>query len=1092
VSTNVGKIIVTLGADVSELKSGFADALKSLGSFGAMAAKVAGIGAALGGGLALVGKALAAQAEQESAINKLNLALANQGNLIGGVSQRLQDYASAVQQTTTFSDEAVLAAESILASFGMTGAQIEKTTATALDFAAATGTDLESAASLLGKAFAGNTSALSRYGVVIDETLPKSERFGAVMAQLSQRFGGAAAAETATYSGQLKMLGNSFDEAQQALGKLLGEVLGLSTPFGGLISAVNAVATFIGRDLVIALGEARAQFSEFAASALESVAGLLGKLESLPVIGSKFAGLKDGLLGFAGGLRSSAEGFRSESDAAAIAAGKTLTFANSATHAGQGLHELTEAQKKAIEAAKQWAAQVDKLVSQLSGAAAREEMLQLTVAFVKAGGASGMTSKQFEDLHGRVLDLVAAGAQIPPVMQQAGLAIQQGLGRQTNIADPFPRSTKTILDLWHATDGAKKATVDWSQELADLAHSFEVLGISADSSLGRILGGLTAGAAALDKFQLKGEGGKGFSLTGGEGMSKEGIGNLLGNLSAGMQVASAAVGIGKAIFSLFTSSPAEKAAKAAGAVLGVQVSKSLAEAIAADSKNLGISMQSAALLALPKAMAESGKDASSFAGSVNKLMDAIKSGAVPAAQGLKSLGEAFTKIKDAAVAAGTVGDAALVGIIKRARELGQTTPEMKAFVGEQVDLAISGLDKLIGAMTSVSAEGATDQATIFAATFQAAMAEKGLVGAVEALSPMFDKLKEQMAGMGDVAGADAILAPFQRLHDLMGNEMFAGAANAASGLKDILTGLANAGYLDLDTFTALQNQAVQSFGVMTDQGATSKEALSVLAPTIQAAISAAEQFGVPLSADMEHLKAMAEANGIAFNVDPMQRMVQVLEAIAIKLGADIPAAVGHAADSVAAKTGEMANTAGTNLDNMASRASEAAKQMETNTGTAFDGMVADSLSAVHAIQGHVSALDGLTVSIPVVYTESGIPELPGGGGGEGGGGGGIKGNAHYGGGHASGFDAIARTDGYLKFHRGERVNVMPAGDSPMSREIAEHVAAMVGGGGDRESDEVTYQVTVPLHLDDRVLGEAVFELSKNGRLRVHSTSVVEH
>ncbi len=52
-------------------------------------------------------------------------------------------------------------------------------------------------ADLLGKAYAGNTSALGRYGIVVDETIPKAEKFEAVLRQLEARFGGAAQAERA-------------------------------------------------------------------------------------------------------------------------------------------------------------------------------------------------------------------------------------------------------------------------------------------------------------------------------------------------------------------------------------------------------------------------------------------------------------------------------------------------------------------------------------------------------------------------------------------------------------------------------------------------------------------------------------------------------------------------------------------------------------------------------------------------------------------------------------------------------------------------------------------------------------------------------
>jgi hypothetical protein len=74
------------------------------------------------------------------------------------------------------------------------------------------------------------------------------------------------------------------------------------------------------------------------------------------------------------------------------------------------------------------------------------------------------------------------------------------------------------------------------------------------------------------------------------------------------------------------------------------------------------------------------------------------------------------------------------------------------------------------------------------------------------------------------------------------------------GLTQVMIGLADAGYLNVETFAAMQGSAFDLFTAMVDGGMAAGDAIAVMAPLIQAAVSAAEQFGIPLSADMQHLK----------------------------------------------------------------------------------------------------------------------------------------------------------------------------------------------------------------------------------------------
>lgn len=161
--------------------------------------------------------AVSAAREQEDAIAKLNAALAPLGDGAAAVSDSLQAQASALQQLTKAGDETIISGQALIASFTKNEEEIKKATAAALDLSAATGQNLQSAFLLLGRAASGETSTLSRYGITLDENIPKSEKFAAAIEKINAQFGGQAAAQAKTFSGVVTQVGNAYgDLAEQA------------------------------------------------------------------------------------------------------------------------------------------------------------------------------------------------------------------------------------------------------------------------------------------------------------------------------------------------------------------------------------------------------------------------------------------------------------------------------------------------------------------------------------------------------------------------------------------------------------------------------------------------------------------------------------------------------------------------------------------------------------------------------------------------------------------------------------------------------------------------------------------------------------
>ena len=493
------------------------------------------------------------------------------------------------------------------------------------------------------------------------------------------------------------------------------------------------------------------------------------------------------------------------------------------------------------------------------------------------------------------------------------------------------------------------------------AQASQLLGDEIGSVVGGLISAAAAGeqaAAAIAKAKESGEGmGKALMGAAASALSvassiasanKQQLSGAKGAASGAMQGASfgaafgpwgAAIGaVGGALIGFFSGSKFRKIAKDAGKVLGDGLSKETVSAIQEDMKKLDLSASQASLLHIGDAMIDTEKSAHEFAGQMNDLLKGIADGTIPAKEGIAALEEGFAGLADEAEKAGTVGDRALVGLIKNARALGQLTPQMKAFVSEQLDAALEGVHKFVAAVKGLSDEAITklgkDSGVVFGAMFDALVSERGIIAAVDALKDDFTTLKETLSKSLGQEAMEAILGPFGAAFDTLGNEKLRPIFEGIDGLTQAMKGLANAGFLSTDQFTAMQHATATLFDEAIAGGADMKTALTAVAPSIQAAISAAEQFGVPLDADTQRLKDLAEQNGITFKTDPQQAMLDVLVSIAEVMGAKIPESVAKMRDSVVGGTQAMTGAA------------QSSAAAQTEAYSASGAAVADSFSQI--------------------------------------------------------------------------------------------------------------------------------------------------
>lgn len=203
----------------SNLGSGVTGKLTS--AFKSLGPAIAGAAAAIGAAFTFK-EMISEAAKGESALNAFNAALRAQGTFSQQASDDFAAYTSELQKVSVFGDDVIQRSAATLVSVGgLQGQALKDATKASLDFAAALDMDLGTSMDLVAKAAAGNTSALSRYGIIIDKSIPENERFAAALQQINSKFGGIAASQIDTFSGAISQARNNFGDLLEEFGKMI-------------------------------------------------------------------------------------------------------------------------------------------------------------------------------------------------------------------------------------------------------------------------------------------------------------------------------------------------------------------------------------------------------------------------------------------------------------------------------------------------------------------------------------------------------------------------------------------------------------------------------------------------------------------------------------------------------------------------------------------------------------------------------------------------------------------------------------------------------------------------------------------------------
>lgn len=209
---------------------------------------MAKVGTAAAAGFAIAGAAVVAfmatsikaAAESEKVAAQTNAAIASTGGAAGRTAEQVGDLATKLSRVSGIDDEVIQSGQNLLLTFTqIQGVNFDKATQAALDLSVAMGTDMSSAATLVGKALNDpikGISALSRVGVqltadqkaLIKSMVESGDVAGAqavIFGELQTQFGGSAEAFGSTFLGTIERIKNGFGNIQEIIGSAFLPVL---------------------------------------------------------------------------------------------------------------------------------------------------------------------------------------------------------------------------------------------------------------------------------------------------------------------------------------------------------------------------------------------------------------------------------------------------------------------------------------------------------------------------------------------------------------------------------------------------------------------------------------------------------------------------------------------------------------------------------------------------------------------------------------------------------------------------------------------------------------------------------------------------
>jgi len=162
-------------------------------------------------------KAVAAFAADQKAAKSLEVQLKNTGFAFS--SPAIELYIGNLQRATGVLDDQLRPAFQQLLTVTGSITESQKALNVALNVSAATGKSVQEVSAALSRAYAGNTTALSRLGAGISKTTLKAGDMDEILAELNDKFAGQAQARLTTYAGKMDLLKVASENVKEEIGK---------------------------------------------------------------------------------------------------------------------------------------------------------------------------------------------------------------------------------------------------------------------------------------------------------------------------------------------------------------------------------------------------------------------------------------------------------------------------------------------------------------------------------------------------------------------------------------------------------------------------------------------------------------------------------------------------------------------------------------------------------------------------------------------------------------------------------------------------------------------------------------------------------
>ena len=236
------KTNATLGDTEKQLGKTAESTKRANVAWGALAGVVGG---------ALIGvlsDAARAAADEEAGMVRLDQALLNAGIASGEMTAAIETRIAAQQNALAFGDGPQRDSMSALVAITKDVNEAFKLQALAMDLARFKNIDLKTATDIIGKVYAGNLGALSRYGIVVEKGATATEALGAIQlitAGHAQRFGDSTA-------GSMEKVKLAVGDLQEEIGGMLGPlqgVIGLMPGLSGGMTVASGAAGALGVSL---------------------------------------------------------------------------------------------------------------------------------------------------------------------------------------------------------------------------------------------------------------------------------------------------------------------------------------------------------------------------------------------------------------------------------------------------------------------------------------------------------------------------------------------------------------------------------------------------------------------------------------------------------------------------------------------------------------------------------------------------------------------------------------------------------------------------------------------------------------------------